>query len=288
MQLKPRNSGNSIASCSRLAARSARRRRSPRRRKSAPTWPGSRRTCQSPETKAAIKEVAALADELQFDGTPVLGDRQGGDRRRRVLSRSSKPRSTTCANAARPLLTLRRARRRAFFAATMRLRQTALPRFEIFRERFSERYVSRPRAQRSQSQSARHARARDLRHGDARRYPRDAGRSAAPSAASTLVFRQSNHEGDLVDWIQEAGSAGAPVILNAGALTHTSIALHDAIKGAEAVGHRSASLQCACARELSAVIPIISPAARGVIAGFGPLSYILALDAVFENELRKT
>ena len=49
-----------------------------------------------------------------------------------------------------------------------------------------------------------------------------------------LVFRQSNNEGDLVTWIQEAGLAGAPVILNAGAYTHTSIALHDAIRGAKA------------------------------------------------------
>ena len=45
-----------------------------------------------------------------------------------------------------------------------------------------------------------------------------------------LHFRQSNHEGDLVTWLQEAGLAGEPVILNAGAYTHTSIALQDAIK----------------------------------------------------------
>ncbi len=50
----------------------------------------------------------------------------------------------------------------------------------------------------------------------------------------SLVFKQSNNEGDLVTWIQEAGESGAPVILNAGAYTHTSIALHDAIKGAKA------------------------------------------------------
>ena len=50
----------------------------------------------------------------------------------------------------------------------------------------------------------------------------------------TLHFRQSNHEGDLVTWIQDAGRAGEPVILNAGAYSHTSIALPDAIKGANA------------------------------------------------------
>ena len=102
----------------------------------------------------------------------------------------------------------------------------------------------------------------------------------------SLVFRQSNHEGDLVDWIQEAGAAGAPIILNAGALTHTSIVLYDAIKGAEAVVIE-VHLSNVHARESFRGHSFISPAARGVIAGFGPLSYVLALDAVFENELRK-
>src|ERR1700731_3745425 len=48
-----------------------------------------------------------------------------------------------------------------------------------------------------------------------------------------LHFRQSNHEGDLVTWVQEAGRAGEPVILNAGAYSHTSLALYDAIKAAK-------------------------------------------------------
>lgn len=98
----------------------------------------------------------------------------------------------------------------------------------------------------------------------------------------SLVFRQSNHEGDLVDWIQEAGAAGAPVILNAGALTHTSIALYDAIRGAQA-SVIEVHLSNVHARESFRHHSFISPAARGVIAGFGPLSYILALEAVFEN-----
>ncbi|MFO1124280.1 MAG: type II 3-dehydroquinate dehydratase [Methylocystis sp.] len=103
----------------------------------------------------------------------------------------------------------------------------------------------------------------------------------------SLVFRQSNHEGDLVDWIHEAGGAGAPVILNAGALTHTSIALHDAIKGADAFVIE-VHLSNVHARESFRSRSYISPAARGVIAGFGPMSYILALEAVFESELRKS
>lgn len=102
-----------------------------------------------------------------------------------------------------------------------------------------------------------------------------------------LIFRQSNNEGDLVTWIQEAGKAGAPVILNAGALTHTSIALHDAIKGAQA-SVIEVHLSNVHARENFRHHSYISSVARGVILGFGPLSYLLALDAVFANETRKT
>ena len=99
---------------------------------------------------------------------------------------------------------------------------------------------------------------------------------------ASLVFRQSNHEGDIVSWIQEAGEAGAPVILNPGALTHTSIALYDAIKGSAAVVIE-VHLSNIHARESFRHHSYVSPAARGVIAGFGPASYLLALDAIFEK-----
>lgn len=102
-----------------------------------------------------------------------------------------------------------------------------------------------------------------------------------------LVFRQSNHEGDLVDWIQEAGRDGAPVILNAGAFTHTSIALHDAIKGSGAVVIE-VHLSNVHARESFRHHSFIAPVARGVIAGFGPTSYFLAFEALFDSEKRKT
>jgi 3-dehydroquinate dehydratase II len=102
-----------------------------------------------------------------------------------------------------------------------------------------------------------------------------------------LVFRQSNHEGDLVDWIQEAGRAGAPVILNAGAFTHTSIALHDAIKGSGATVVE-VHLSNVHARESFRRHSFIAPVARGVIAGFGADSYVLALNALFDREERKT
>jgi 3-dehydroquinate dehydratase-2 len=93
-----------------------------------------------------------------------------------------------------------------------------------------------------------------------------------------LHFRQSNHEGDLVDWVQNAGLKGEPIILNAGAFTHTSIALQDAIRGAKAKVIE-VHLSNVHAREDFRHHSFISPVAQGVILGFGALSYRLALDA---------
>ena len=98
-----------------------------------------------------------------------------------------------------------------------------------------------------------------------------------------LVFRQSNNEGDLVTWIQEAGLAGAPVILNAGAYTHTSIALHDAIRGAKA-DVVEVHLSNTHARETFRHHSFISPVARGVILGFAARSYELALQSLFPSQ----
>jgi 3-dehydroquinate dehydratase II len=94
----------------------------------------------------------------------------------------------------------------------------------------------------------------------------------------TLHFRQSNHEGELVTWVQEAGLAGEPVILNAGAYSHTSVALHDAIKAAKA-DVIEVHLSNIHAREGFRHRSLISPVARGVILGFGAFSYQLALQA---------
>jgi 3-dehydroquinate dehydratase II len=93
-----------------------------------------------------------------------------------------------------------------------------------------------------------------------------------------LHFRQSNHEGELVTWVQEAGRAGEPVILNAGAYSHTSVALYDAIKAAktEVIEVHLSNIH---AREEFRHRSLISPVARGVIFGFGALSYDLALEA---------
>lgn len=100
----------------------------------------------------------------------------------------------------------------------------------------------------------------------------------------TLDFRQTNHEGELVDWIQAAGKAQAAgtavgVILNAGAYTHTSIALHDAIKGA-GVTVIELHISNVHAREAFRHHSYISPAAKAVMAGFGVQGYPLAIAAL--------
>ena len=102
-------------------------------------------------------------------------------------------------------------------------------------------------------------------------------------ARATLLFRQSNGEGELVSLVQEAGLAGAAVILNAGAYTHTSIAIRDAISAAKA-DVIEVHLSNVHAREPFRHRSHIAPVARGVIAGFGPLSYELALEAFLADE----
>jgi 3-dehydroquinate dehydratase-2 len=95
-----------------------------------------------------------------------------------------------------------------------------------------------------------------------------------------IELRQSNHEGHLVDWLQEANAEGAKgVILNAAAFTHTSVALHDAIK-AISVPVIEVHLSNPHKREEFRHKSFVSSAARGTIAGFGALSYALALDAI--------
>lgn len=99
-----------------------------------------------------------------------------------------------------------------------------------------------------------------------------------------LDFRQSNHEGILVDGIQEAGRAQAAgtlagVIFNAGAYTHTSVALHDAIKGA-GVTVIELHISNVHAREAFRHHSYLSPVVTGVIAGFGVQGYALAISAI--------
>ncbi len=99
-----------------------------------------------------------------------------------------------------------------------------------------------------------------------------------------LDFRQSNHEGELVDALHEAGrlhAAGtlAGVILNAGAYTHTSVALHDAIKGT-GVTLIELHISNVFAREAFRHHSYISPVAKAVMCGFGVHGYVMAVAAL--------
>ena len=95
----------------------------------------------------------------------------------------------------------------------------------------------------------------------------------------SVDVRQSNHEGHLIDWLHEAQAEGAKaVLLNAGGLTHTSVALHDAIKSVK-VPVIEVHLSNPATRESFRHHSYVGMAARGTIAGFGALGYELALDA---------
>ena len=105
--------------------------------------------------------------------------------------------------------------------------------------------------------------------------------TACAAHGFALDFRQSNAEGELVDWLHEAGrlhAAGqlAGVLLNAGAYTHTSVALHDAIKGT-GITLIELHISNVHAREAFRHHSFISPAAKAVMAGFGVQGYALAI-----------
>ena len=102
---------------------------------------------------------------------------------------------------------------------------------------------------------------------------------AAAALGATLVFRQSNHEGELVDWIHEARRQAGGLIINAGGYTHTSVAIHDALK-VLTIPVVEVHLSNPGVREEFRHKSLVSPAASGVIAGFGPLGYRLAIEAV--------
>ncbi|MGV0820112.1 type II 3-dehydroquinate dehydratase [Martelella sp. AMO21009] len=94
----------------------------------------------------------------------------------------------------------------------------------------------------------------------------------------SIDFRQSNHEGVLVDWLHEANEKAAGVAINPGAYGHTSIALHDAIR-AIAVPVVELHISNIHAREAFRHKSMISPAVKGVICGLGQDSYLLAIRA---------
>ena len=106
-------------------------------------------------------------------------------------------------------------------------------------------------------------------------------RCTARAAALGLEidFRQTNHEGQLVDWIQEARESADGIILNAGALSHTSVALLDALSAAE-LPVIEVHLSNIFRRERFRHHSYVSLAANGVICGLGAQGYELALDGL--------
>ena len=107
----------------------------------------------------------------------------------------------------------------------------------------------------------------------------DACHIKAEGLGISVDFRHSNHEGELVDWIQEARSDHMGIIINAGAYTHTSIAVHDALRLVD-VPIVEVHLTNIYQREVFRHHSYISPLAVGVICGFGLYTYLLALDAL--------
>jgi 3-dehydroquinate dehydratase II len=97
-----------------------------------------------------------------------------------------------------------------------------------------------------------------------------------------VEFRQTNHEGDLVSWIQEARGKASAIIINAGAYTHTSVALLDALMACD-LAVIEVHLSNIYKREPFRHKSYISPAALGIICGLGPKGYELALDALAER-----
>lgn len=103
-------------------------------------------------------------------------------------------------------------------------------------------------------------------------------RERAAARGAEIAFKQSNLEGELVTWIQEADGEFDAIVLNAAAYTHTSVALRDAI-GAVAVPVIEIHLSNVHSRESFRHTSMIAPVCRGQIAGFGAESYQLGLSA---------
>jgi 3-dehydroquinate dehydratase-2 len=101
----------------------------------------------------------------------------------------------------------------------------------------------------------------------------------AQALGLSVAFRQSNHEGELIGWIQEARGAASGIILNAGALTHSSVGILDALIAAE-LPVIEVHLSNIFRRESFRQHSYVSLGAKGVICGLGVQGYELALDAM--------
>jgi len=111
-------------------------------------------------------------------------------------------------------------------------------------------------------------------------------RKRATSLKVTVDFRQSNLEGELVNWIQQAKGRFDVIVLNAAAYTHTSVALRDAIS-AVGVPTIEVHLSNIHAREKFRQKSLIAPVCLGQISGFGAKSYLLALEAAVDVNVDK-
>jgi 3-dehydroquinate dehydratase II len=113
-------------------------------------------------------------------------------------------------------------------------------------------------------------------------------RDAGQRLSVTVECLQSNHEGALIDAIHDAGrrfreGSHLGVVFNAGAYTHTSVALHDAIKGVGGLPVIEVHISNVHAREAFRHHSYISPAAAGIIVGFGVDGYVLAMEALLRK-----
>ncbi len=106
-------------------------------------------------------------------------------------------------------------------------------------------------------------------------------RQQAGLANLEIDFRQTNHEGELVGWIQEARLSACALVLNAGAYTHTSVAILDALR-ALSLPVIEVHLSNIFKREEFRQRSFVSLAATGIVCGFGPRSYHLALLAIID------
>lgn len=104
----------------------------------------------------------------------------------------------------------------------------------------------------------------------------------AKSHGLAVDFRQSNIEGELVGWIQEARAAASGIIINAGAYAHTSVAILDALTAAE-LPVVEVHLSNIFRRERFRHHSYVATAALGVVCGFGPFGYALAIDALADR-----
>jgi 3-dehydroquinate dehydratase-2 len=100
----------------------------------------------------------------------------------------------------------------------------------------------------------------------------------AAAKGREIVFRQSNREGELIDWVQEARKEACAVVINAAGYGHTSVSLHDALRTL-AIPVIDCHLSNPAARESFRHLSYVSLAATGVVSGFGPMSYELAIEA---------